>query len=209
MGRAPVIHILGGGPAAGKSTMLKAGGLAIEPVHIEINPDTIKEMLPEYRQLLNAGSKDAARFVHEESSTIAYNARELALSRGLDIVLDGTGDGRAEELQQKIEQARALGYKVVGHYASNSIENALKGATKRFEEQGRWVPEEIIRNTHANVTRAFTHTVRKKLWDEVALYDTNVYDRPRKVYSSKRGEGGVIHDQKLWEDFLRKGDPDA
>lgn len=208
-GRPPVIHILGGGPASGKSTMLKKGGLEIETGHVEINPDTIKEMLPEYEQLLNAGSKDAARFVHDESSNIAHAAKELALSRGLDIVLDGTGDGRAEELQSKIEQARGLGYKVVGHYASNSIDNAMKGAQKRYEEQGRWVPEHIIRNTHANVTKAFTHTVRKRMWDEVQLFDTNVYDKPRKVYSAKRGEAGVIHDQQLWDDFLRKGDPDA
>lgn len=189
--------------------MLKAGGLEIEPGHVEINPDTIKEMLPEYEQLLNAGSKDAARFVHDESSVIATRARELALSRGLDIVLDGTGDGRAEELEHKIEQARALGYKVVGHYASNSIENALKGAQKRFEDSGRWVPEDILRNTHANVTRAFTHTVRRGMWDEVQLFDTNVYGEPRKVYSSKRGERSTIHDQKLWEEFLRKGAENA
>lgn len=203
--RKPVIHILGGGPASGKSTMLQRGGLTIEPGAVVINPDDIKEQLPEYEELLKAGSKDAARFTHEESSGLATLALKVAEGRGLDIVLDGTGDGSIDNLKAKLDRARASGYTIVAHYASNSLENARKGAQARYENTGRFVPDEIVTETHAKVSQVFPQAIKAGMFDEAQLYDTNVLGKPRKVVSYTKAGGTTVHDQTLWEDFLEKG----
>jgi HK97 family phage prohead protease len=204
-GRSPILHILGGGPASGKSTMLKKGGLEIEPGAVEINPDTIKEMLPEYNELLDAGSKDAARFVHDESSAIGGLALKIAESRGLDIVLDGTGDGKMENLQAKLDRARELGYTIKAHYASNSLENARIGAEGRYKNTGRWVPEDVVTDTHRMVSQVFPAALKQNMFDEAQLYDTNIKGTARPVLSYTKNGGTTVHDQGLWEDFLAKG----
>ena len=205
VGRPPVIHILGGGPASGKSTMLKKGGLTISPGSVEINPDEIKEQIPEYEELLNAGSKDAARFTHDESSALSKVALEVAQDRGLDIVLDGTGDGSLKDLAKKLDRARELGYRVVGHYASNSLENARFGANERYKNTGRFVPDEIVAETHAKVSQVFPQAIKQGMFDEAQLYDTNILGEPRKVLSYTKAGGTTVHEQGLWEDFLEKG----
>jgi hypothetical protein len=52
---------LAGGPASGKSTLLKQGHVKVPADAVDVNPDIVKTMLPEYRALVAAGDKRPAR----------------------------------------------------------------------------------------------------------------------------------------------------
>lgn len=203
-GRQPIFYMMGGGPASGKSTMLNSGQLRLPPNAVHIDADAIKEQIPEYVALKNAGDKDAARFVHEESSELSKKATKIAISRNADIVLDSTGDGQYESLQRKLRQAREAGYKIVGYYATNKVSLARKLSHQRYLDKGRYVPDEHVIDIHKSVSRVLPKAIRDGLYDEVRLYDTNVKDKARKVLTYTGDSDPVIHDQKLYRDFLDK-----
>jgi hypothetical protein len=53
----PTFYMLGGGPAAGKSTLIERGDIAVPSVEkkqaVLVNPDVVKESLPEYKPLVD------------------------------------------------------------------------------------------------------------------------------------------------------------
>ena len=170
-----------------------------------INSDDVKVKLPEFDSLVAAGAREASVFVHEESSQVAKAAMNLAMSRKLDIVLDSTGDGRYESLKAKIDLAREAGYEVRGLYATLAVSLAEKITEARYKATGRWVPPEVVRATHANVSDVVERAVAENLFDTVDVYDTNIKDNPRPVISHRRGGPSIVHDEKLFQDFMEKG----
>ena len=159
-GRDPVYTFLGGGAAAGKSTLLETLGADGKPLvsvptrvvgsdgkavlshaktAIEINPDEIKVMLPEYHALTRGGQTQtvmtasgkemtydpgrspvasarfkAGTFAHEESSLLAKMLNKRALKKGLDIVLDGTADGGTGKQLKKVLDIQNADPKIKG-----------------------------------------------------------------------------------------------
>ena len=204
-GRLPILYMMGGGPGAGKTTMLKSSSVEILPGAVTINSDDVKVKLPEFDTLVAAGAREASVFVHEESSQVAKAAMNLAMGRKLDIVLDSTGDGRYESLKAKIDLAREAGYEVRGLYATLAVSLAEKITEARYKATGRWVPAEVVRNTHANVSDVVERAVAENLFDTIDVYDTNIKDNPRPVISHRRGGPSVVHDEKLFDDFMAKG----
>ena len=198
----PVAYVLGGGPASGKSTMLKEQ----KPIEnaVTIDPDEIRLLLPDYQG--KAGGKEpkhAAVFTHEEASALAKRITRAAGSTH-NIVVDGTGDNETEKMLTKIEQYRAKGQPVIGRYATNEVETAMKWATKRSETPPyRAVPETTLRATHAGVSDVLPELLDKDAFDQVELWDTE--QKGLKVMSKVRGEPPVIHDQAAWDRFLAKG----
>jgi hypothetical protein len=209
VGRDPIMHIVGGGPAAGKSTLIRNGKVADgQPGvdYVNVAPDDIKDMLPDYVALKNAGDLGAAFFAHEESSVIGHKILLAAQARGLDIVLDGTGDGSVKGLKEKVDTARAKGYKVYGHYASNSYRNAIASSYYRLTTEGRLVDDKTLLKIHQGVSQIFPEAIKQGFFDKASLFDTNIRDQPpRPVLSYERGKDATIHDHDLWSDFLEKG----
>lgn len=203
----PTVYMTGGGPASGKSTMLNSGKVSVpsarEAVHVD--PDAIKAQLPEYVAKTKAGDTSAAAFVHEESSYLAKRVSSETASHGKDQVLDTTGDGTIESLQKKLAELRANGaMRIVANYASNDTDLAVEFSNLRGKQTGRFVPETYIRETHRQVSITLPQAVERGLFDEVTLWDTNASGNPRIVMTAGRNLPTVIHDQKLWDDFLRK-----
>lgn len=198
----PTFHMLGGGPAAGKSTMEKTVVGEYEGKMVGVNADNIKAKLPEYQKMLDENDPNAAAFTHEESSYIAKRMQAAAFERQQDIVLDGTGDSSIESLTRKISKARANGYTVKGYYATCPTDEAVRRATVRAKEIGREVPEAIIRNTHSSVSRVFPAAIDG--FDELKLFDTTVKDTARLIGEGGRGTFKII-DRAEYEAFLNKG----
>jgi predicted ABC-type ATPase len=198
------MYMTGGGPAAGKSSVLVDGMLPELNEAIQINPDLIKEKLPEYVTLKKAGDIGAAGYVHEESSLIRKRLEAAAISGNYNVVLDTTGDSSVDKLTSSMEAYRKAGYKINAFYATNDVDLAVKLADARGKKTGRYVPPQFIQEVHANVSRTFPKAVERGLFDRVELYDTNIKDAPRLVGSGDRN-GFTVKDQKLWDAFLAKG----
>lgn len=217
----PTMYMLGGGPAAGKTTMLNQGGIDVpttgeggsKRMAVLVNADEVKMALPEFGGSPDAGRswKQAAGFVHEESSLLSKRIQQAAVAAKMDIVLDGTGDSKPQKLAAKIAEARRAGYKVEGHYATVPTGVAVNRSRTRGthpvqDRYGRTVyrvvPDSIVMSTHAAVSDTFPKA--QHLFDRVSVYDTT--NGARRI--AGREPGGRLHvdDQAAWTAFLSKGD---
>jgi predicted ABC-type ATPase len=171
-GEKPVLHLLGGAGGSGKGWFTKPGeGTVRTDNAIYLNTDDMKAMLPEY-----AGWN--APNLHEESSYLMKVAEKIALAQGLNIIIDGTM-GKLKQLQDRVKNYKASGYRVEGHFMRVSPETAAKRALGRFVrggETGRYVPPELLL-AHA-ATQNF-ETAREKM-DASEVYD-NEGDAPKFV----------------------------
>lgn len=197
----PTFTIMGGGPAAGKSNIIKNGSVEFRKGTIEIDSDSIKSRLPEYQQMVKNGDIRAAMFSHEESSHIAKLAMKSAAAKGYDYVLDGTGDGSLGSLKAKSDHARASGYKVVGEYVTVNTEVAVSRARVRGEKTGRVVPDSVIRETHSRVSTILPKAVQEGVFDSVRLWDTN--NGTRLIFSHNNGKSTIV-DGDAYQSFLGK-----
>lgn len=192
----PTYKIMGGGPAAGKSVMQKQtpdliGNMAV------LNADEFKDDIPEYH---STNADKAAAFTHEESSYLVKAATAEGLDRGLDVVLDGTGDSSLNSMLKKIKQARDRGYKVKGYYATIETDEAWRRAQERGERTGRHVPENIVRNTHKEVSVVVPDLV-PHLDDFTLIYT----EGGGIVVATKGPDGDILPvDPDLYEKFLDK-----
>jgi len=138
-GKRPIAVFLMGPPAAGKTT---AGAPLTSRLGVEfttINPDDVKEQLPEYRGW-NAG------LLHEESSDVAEGMlREQAVEAQHNVMFDITGKN-ARKVTDEASALQAAGYDV--HVVNVAADNHVVGwrAWQRFrrqafgEKKGRFVP---------------------------------------------------------------------
>jgi predicted ABC-type ATPase len=198
----PVATFMGGGPASGKSAMLKQSPVS----GVVIDPDAIKAQLPEYQTGVAAGDKGAAAFVHEESSALAKKIMSRAVAGKRDFTLDGTGDSSYPKLAGKAAEAKAAGYRVHGQYVTADTATAAGRADQRAAKTGRVVPLTYLRETHASVTGAFRQAVKNGLFDSAELWDNN--DRPDRsihlIGSKPAGGDWSVQDKKAWARFLAK-----
>jgi len=199
----PVAYIMGGGPAAGKSSSIRSGQVNPPKNSVMIAGDELKAELPEYKEMFAKKDMKAASMVHEESSHLSKRIQEEASLAGYNTLLDGTGDSSVEKLQTKTDLMRAKGQKVIGVYATVDTETALKRNVARAKVEGRIVPEAAVRAIHAGVSRTVPEAIKAGLYDEFTLFDTNGKS-PRKVASAK-GTNLTVHEPKLWQNFLDKG----
>lgn len=198
-------YMMGGGPAAGKSTILDNPDLNIPHGReaVEVNADLVKEALPEYQEMVANGDRRAAPWVHEESSYVAKRAIDAAVANRQPVVLDGTGDSSYEKLESKVERLRENGGRVVGHYATCDPDDAVARMQARAERTGRAVPETLVRGTHESVARVLPEAMEKGLFDEVTLWSTKTRT-PAKI-AEARGGVVTVHDQDAWDEFRSYG----
>jgi len=205
----PTVHMTGGGPASGKSTGLlhnPATKIPGKEGAAHIDPDGAKLHIPEYNDRVKAGDKGAASYVHEESSHMAKSSIDDALAAGHDVVYDSVGDSGIQKLTGKVEKMRAQGAKrIVAHYATVDVEEAIKRSDKRAERTGRFVPHEYIRQSHADVARTSVAAIETGLFDALDVYDTSG-DKPIHVASYVKGKGLKVHDQAAWDRHKKRGE---
>lgn len=190
----PRYHMLGGGPAAGKSTMEDKFPEIFEN-HATLNADDIKGKLPEYKAKGAAG----AAFTHEESSWVAKRIQEEAFNRRLNVTLDGTGDNGPKSVRKKIAAARSAGYSVHGYYVTAPTDAAVARAASRGARTGRIVPEPVIRGTHRDVSRTFPEVLDD--FDSAVLVDNS---GANPIVALTKNGTTRIHDQDAYDAFLAK-----
>lgn len=214
----PIALIMGGGPAAGKSTILSDNlwdkesrsmkpnvnqKVRADSNSVMVNADEIKAMLPEWGPGLERGDAGIAAYLHEESSFIAKQIQDRASRGSYNSVLDGTGNSDFESLSGKLNKMRNAGQKVIGHYVTVSTEEALRRNQARALETKRMVPEATVRSTHKGVSQILGQAIKAGLFDEVTLWDTEGNGSPVKVVEATGSNLNVI-DKALWRKFQLK-----
>lgn len=195
-----------GGPASGKSSAAKHSKDLMPRDAVVINPDEIKSLMPEYQAAVNAGDAAAAFIVHEESSDISKRLMAEAISRNLNIVIDGTGNGKRGKFVSKVQEMKAAGYSNVGFMVSKPTDAAYVWATKRALSAHRWVPGEEIKHQHRSISANFD-TVQQALEDgifeELRGVDTTNWE-PRLMFHSQDGHF-IVDDEERYSAFRGKG----
>ena len=197
--------VMGGGSAAGKSTMIKSGAATLPKGSVMVDSDAIKAKLPDYQEMIKAGkTAQAAAYVHEESSALAKRIMNIANKEGYNVVLDGTGDGSVKSLTKKIMSAKQAGLKVEGIYATVPTNVAVERSMARAAKTGRTVPTEIIKGTHKKVSQILPECA--ELFDDVKLFDTT--DGAELIATGGNGKKlkAVKGKEDKFADFIKKAD---
>lgn len=152
---------------------------------------------------------EAASFVHEESSMLSKALNQRAMKLGIDVVLDGTADGKPGAQAAKIAEIQAAEPVINGkptRYQTRLImvtvptDVAVERAYARAVESGRHVPEPTLRSAHAGASRAFQET--KDLYDIVEGYDTTT--RPATKFIEGTKGKLTITNQAAYDGFIAK-----
>jgi predicted ABC-type ATPase len=215
----PRAVMMGGGPAAGKSSMISAvpgGDIPAEddPNYVHINADDIKADVPGYKEALARGDQDAASNAHEMSSWVSKEVNSQAMANSQNIVLDGTGNSDEAKLLGKIESYQNAGYTVDGRYVTCPTDDAIGRMVARGSQPletggGRYVPEGILRETHSSVSQVVPNVADN--FDTFKLYDSSgpMGTTAPLIAEATRGNEPTIYDQALYDQFLAKGNEDT
>jgi predicted kinase len=201
----PTFHVLGGGPASGKSSLvtLPEGAPLRDPDTAVVELDAARTQLPEWEGLAQGGGADAGAATHEESAYLVARATAAALERGLNVTLDTTGNSTPEALRKRLGQAHAAGYRVEGHYVTVPISVAQQRADERGKQTGRYVPAAGLTAIHAAVSRTLPKVLGE--FDHLELYDTRgPRGAPPTPVLTWDGTRETVHDPVLWKEFLDK-----
>ncbi len=183
-GEKPKLVILGGRGGSGKSffTDGSLGDEGYDPKNfLVVDPDAYKEQLPEYKDLVDSGNKNAglnAWEVHEESSEMKKRALAKAKKLGINTVLDGTL-AKSKSVLKTIKEFEEAGYDVEGAYmhlpreisAVRGLERGMRVSKTTGGRMGRWVPTEMLlaMKNNENVFKELLPYFKK--W---GMYDNNV-----------------------------------
>jgi len=197
------IYMLGGAPANGKSTFLKSKSLIYHDTALKIDPDEIKNMLPEYPMMLSMNEPLAAVLVHEESSWIAKQVRKAAIEKGYDLILDGIANESFDKRKEDIAELKSNGHFIRIDYVSLETSLSLRLSEIRFQQTGRKVPDEYVLDKNKMIALLIPQLIENNLFDELYLWDTNQENNPRLILSQKNGKLD-IENEWLYEDFKKK-----
>ena len=193
---------MGGGSASGKGTLLKllkSAGVVPGRDVLKINPDAIKEKLPEYQKIIAKGDSRAATVVHEESKEIAESIFGRAIDQRLNIILDRTMCNKETGLRT-IKQAKAAGYEVSLYATTVDIQIAIERAVKRAQQTNRYVPIDALIATHRGFSEAFP--AYAEIVDSAELWDTEG-ERSDPIAVVEDGKFDVL-DHAAYDQFLSR-----
>ncbi len=202
----PQFHMMGGGPASGKSTVTKKIDLGFPSNRVTIDSDAIKLKLPEYQKMFAEGDARAAAFAHEESSYLTKRIVAETTRERYNVLLDGTGDSGYDKLVKKLAGYQAEGHEVIAEYMTLDTDLAWKIANARAKATGRFVPESVVRETHATISEVLPRVAREGRFNKMRLWDTNIEGSPRLI--AQYGDDGFkVLDDDLWQTFISKANP--
>lgn len=208
----PKVDMLGGGPAAGKTTLTESGLVptreSLQAVYVA--PDDIKMMLPEMQDGIAAGDTRIGENMHEESSILGKQILADSMAAGQNIVVDGTGDTSVNSLTGKVEAMQAAGYEVNGHYVTLPTNEAVGRMYTRGDTTGRYLDESTTRAIHTSVSSILPEMTSK--FDSVRLYDNTGVARGGQapiIMSSTKDGGTTVQDPAAYDRFLNKAGEDT
>lgn len=201
----PVALFMLGVTASGKSTArahlpdnpFAESGLGA----VEVDPDAIKVLLPEYQASLRASAKDSAWITHAESSEIAAEIGRRAVADRRNVIYDGTGKS-LKKMQAKIDNVKSSGYAVTALMPHISTAECKRRADARAERTGRYVPHSIIDQCGETVPGNFIKLSTS--FDSFSLFDNSGKVPPGpKLIMRKPPDPPDVVDKKLYDAFRK------
>jgi len=147
-----------GGSGTGKSRVIEK--IIGSNGYVLVDPDKIKELIPEYAKAKGEGKPEAADIVHEESSDIALLLLEASIKDELPLIYDGTMKN-IDKYNEIIRDLKSKGYTIQIVAVDASVEVAYDRAKKRYMESGRVVEREVVENSNYLVAAAFQALCKK------------------------------------------------
>ena len=161
---------------------------------VRVDPDIIRELLPETRGYISLNSLTAGAMTQKEVGYIAEVLTMNALSLGKNILVDGSLRNAAWYAEY-IENLRLRfpNLKIAILYVTASVDTVLTRARKRGEITGRLVPEDVILSTLKQLPESMR--VLSPYCDFVAAFE-NEGELPRLLYafvnSSASGDAALL-----------------
>jgi predicted kinase len=194
-GHAPVALLTVGGPASGKSTLLKHLDENFDD-HVMIAADDVKERLPEFKRALNLDTKGgmpvtaqhSGWMAHDESTDIADELERRVMDSGKSAIFDGTGKNLPKMLA-KIAELKKRGYHVRVVMPHVPMGEAIQRLHSRSQDSGRTLPVDSAIDMHRKIPANFEKIARAA--DDFALYKSGF--PPTKVWSGGKDREDTIH----------------
>lgn len=197
---------MGGGSGSGKSTVRASIMEQFDNPPLVIDADTMKALIPEYKDLKRDFPLETDSWVHKESSEMAAAMFTAAVEKEMALLFDGTLKSWKKYLRY-FKRLRKSGYEITLVIVDIPVEEAIRRAKARYEQGilengvGRRVDEEIIRESHKKIPDSFLNL--KNAVDEWIIYANS-----REEFTAiAQCENGIetIWMTKEFEAFLNKG----
>ena len=137
-----------GGAGSGKGTLRE---LIVsrheERKYVIIDPDLVKESMPEYQESLRKGDENAATQVHQKSVKIATEQLESSIRVRDNFIYDASGS-RSWLYEEQMKAAKSNGMFVELIYVETKLENCLVRTEERGLKTGRVVPKDVVKSTN-------------------------------------------------------------
>ncbi len=188
-----------GAPSSGKSSALGATNLK---KFVEIDPDQIKDHLPEFRKATDPKKtfRGAAAMVHEESSALGKEIMKDAIAQGKHVLVDGTGHDAGNYIK-KMDALKAAGYEINVRMPDLPVDVGLARMKVRAEKKGRYVPDEKVVDAYEKIPRNVNKIMAKA--DTFQMVDNG--PNPARLVLEKKKDGTiVIHDKAYMEAFYKR-----
>lgn len=195
---------LAGGPASGKSSLTSSGLETLPADGVDVNPDIVRAMLPEYEALVKVGDPEAAAKTHEEASHVSKMVMNLALMRDHHVIVDGVGAGAPGRFARKIKRAQAAGHTTEVVYASIPTDEAVARASRRAKKSGRHVPLGYLREAHREVSERFVSEIQHLPNVSVRVYDNSGKGPVLTAERSPAQREMQVQNKRLYEAFVKK-----
>lgn len=199
-GEKPRLVILGGRGGSGKSHFTD-GSLGEDGYdkrkYVVIDPDEYKTELPEYKKLVDEGSRFGglnAWEVHEESSDMKKRALDIAMKRGVNVVLDGTL-AKYSSAKKTLDKFKDKGYIIdVAFMELPREKSAVRGVNRGMRvnkatgvSSGRWVPVDVMLGM-TDCEENFDKLSKDA--DHWVMYDNDVPEGEKPRFVAKGGKNG-------------------
>lgn len=197
--QAPVAILTMGGMASGKSSLLRGIN---KDEFVTVNPDAIKDHIPEYLQAIGKGSDDSpsarnsGTMAHEESAFISKRIHADAITARKNIIFDSSGQN-AEKYEKMIDHLQKSGYKVTVLMMDLDLPTAKERMIHRAEKEGRMVPVDVIEKS-LNFEKAYAAIPRN--YERVAAKANH-----SKMYSNKGNMPELIVERNYGKEKVHNG----
>jgi hypothetical protein len=211
-GKKPVALLTVGGPAAGKSTLLKHLGENLDD-YVMIAADDVKEKLPEFQRALNLGNRKVTQpdgsvtsvpvtashsgwMAHDESTDISDELEKRVIASGKSAIFDGTGKN-VPKMLAKIAALKKAGYHVRVVMPHVPMGEAIKRLHSRSEDTGRTLPVDAAIDMHRKIPGNFEAIARAA--DDFSLFKSG--NPPKPIWTGGAGQEDKIHDHEEMSKF--------
>lgn len=192
----PVAILTMGIPGSGKSAMVRG---QLKDDFVLLDPDSVREHIPEFHEAVDEGAKDAALRVERESVYVAKRLRNHSIKERKNILLNGMGND-PHQYAETIKHLKKQGYHVQLMMPHCSAKKAIERAKKEGEKTGRWVAPETIAEGSHHAPYSFAALAEK--CDDAYLINADK-EKPSVAWS-KEGEEETAHDPSFVKKFKHR-----